>query len=165
MLRKSPCLRCGYACFRRASGALRSPCACRLQQAAPPLRQRAFLRRPDRTLETLWECASSMSLCKRRSDRSLSARRLSRPAPAAPIGLPARLFRASGVTAEAVTPAVRKSTSDWMKQTIERSWLCETSGPLGGWLEIFLHSSRDSGCAAGGRCLWKGGFLTLLRSL
>jgi hypothetical protein len=37
-----------------------------------------------------------------------------------------------------------------MKQTIQRLWQCETSGPLGGWLEIFLHSSRDSGCAAGG---------------
>ena len=127
---------------------LRRLCAYYLPR--PPLRQRAFLRRPDRTLETLWDCAPSLSSCKRRSDHNLSARRLSRPAPVAPIGLPARLFRASGVTAEAVTPAVRKSTSDWMKHTLERLWFCETSGPLGVWLEIFLHSSGTAAAPLAG---------------
>ena len=46
-------------------------------------------------------------------ERPLSlAPSFSRPAPVAPIGLPAQLFRASGVTAGAVTSAVRKSSSD-----------------------------------------------------
>ena len=56
----------------------------------------------------------------------------SRPAPVAPIGLPAQLFRASGVTADAVTPAVRKSSSDCSERTLGDGRGRQRFSPLGG---------------------------------
>ena len=56
----------------------------------------------------------------------------SRPAPVAPIGLPSQLFRASGVTPDAVTPAVRKSSSDCSERTLGYGCGRQRFCPLGG---------------------------------
>ena len=69
-------------------------------------------RRPDSHAATVVEIVRELEhLCKRRSDRSLSARASVRPPPAAPIGLPARTFGQSEVVAGATTSARPKAPS------------------------------------------------------
>ena len=52
--------------------------------------------------------------------------------------MPAQLFRASGVTADAVTPDVRKSSSDCSERTLGDGCVCEGRGPLG-WEDGCIH--------------------------
>ena len=122
-----------YGCEFSAESA--EPCglvilACSDLSASTPSPKSLPPARPARA-NVMGLCRYSQSVQEPESPLSL-APSFSRPAPVAPIGLPAQLFRASGVTADAVTSAVRKSSSDCSERTLEDGRRRLRFRPLGG---------------------------------
>ena len=118
--------------LRRVCRALRSRHPCLLR----PLRLHSLTQVPSagpaRPCGGCGRSASIRSAVQEPESPLSLAPTVSRPAPVAPIGLPAQLFRASGVTAGAVTPAVRKSSSDCSERTLGDGRGRQRSRPLEG---------------------------------
>ena len=98
--------------FRRLRRVLRSRLRCRLQSRRLHSLTQVPSAGPARTCKGCGHGTFIRCIVQEPERPSSLAPSFSRPAPVAPIGLPAQLFRASAVTADAVTPAVRKSSSD-----------------------------------------------------